>query len=120
VGWAASLAELAGSVRSGRYARELFLVEHYRPGLSGDELGAWAARMRRTADEMEHEGKAVRYLRATIVPTDESLLCIYEAASEQLVRETYARAGLPFERITPAVSGAPPTEWPRPTKEVER
>ena len=86
--------------RTGTEACRTYLVEHYRPGLSVDELGAWAARMRATADEMEGEGKAVRYLRATIVPTDEALLCTFEAASEQLVREAYARAELPFERIT--------------------
>jgi hypothetical protein len=34
--------------------------------------------------------KPVRYLRATIAPADESLLCIFEAASEQLVRERNA------------------------------
>jgi hypothetical protein len=104
-------------VRAGSQTPETFLVEHYRPGLSADELGAWAARMRDAAGEMEREGKAVRYLRATIVPTDESLLCIFEAASEQLVRETYARAGLPFERITAVISDAASAEWPGPAEE---
>ena len=89
--------------RTGTETRGTFLVEHYRPGLSVDEFGAWAARMRDTAGEMAREGKAVRNLRATIVPTDESLLCLFEAASEQLVREAYARAQIPFERITPVI-----------------
>ena len=97
--------------------RETFLVEHYRPGLTADELGAWAARVRETTNEMEREGKQVRYLRATIVPTDESLLCVLEATSEDLVREAYARAELPFERITAVI---PHETWmygPRSTKE---
>ena len=72
--------------------RETFLVEHYRPGLTADELGALAGRVRDTTVEMAREGKPVRYLRATIVPTDEALLCVFEAGSEQLVREAYARA----------------------------
>jgi hypothetical protein len=55
------------------------------------------------AGEMEREGKAVRDLRATIVPADESLLCIFEAACEQLVRDAYARAEIPFERITAVI-----------------
>ena len=38
-------------------------MEHYRPGLTAEELGAWAARVRATTDEMEREGKAVRYVR---------------------------------------------------------
>ena len=89
--------------RTDTEANETFLVEHYRPGLTADELGAWAARIRETAGEMEREGKAVRYVHATIVPTDESLLCTFEAASEQLVREAYARAEIPFERITAVI-----------------
>jgi hypothetical protein len=96
--------------------RETFLVEHYRPGLSADELGAWAARVRDTTGELEREGKPVRYLRATIVPTDESLLCVFEAASEQLVRDAYTRAGIPFERITAVIPDGTWSEWP-PTKE---
>jgi Protein of unknown function (DUF4242) len=107
-------------VRTGTEARGTFLVEHYRPGLSADELGAWAARVRDTTNEMEREGKAVRYLRATIVPTDESLLCIVEAASEQLVREAYARAGIPFERITAVIPDETWTEWAQPSTEEER
>lgn len=80
-----------------------FLVEHYRPGLTPDELGAYAARVRDATTEMERAGKPIRYLSATIVPTDESLLCVFEAASEHLVREAYARAGIPFERITAVI-----------------
>jgi hypothetical protein len=48
--------------------------------------------------QLELEGKQVRYLRATIVPGDESFLLALEAASEELVREAYARAGVRFDR----------------------
>ena len=103
--------------RTDNEARETFLVEHYRPGLTADELGAWAARVRDTTNEMEREGKAVRYLRATIVPTDESLLCVLEAASENLVREAYERAEIPFERITSVIPDGTWAERPPSTKE---
>jgi hypothetical protein len=93
-------------------ARQTFLVEHYRPGLSAEELRSWAGRVRDTTNAMEREGKAVRYLRATIVPTDESLLCVVEAASEDLVREAYARAEIPFERITAVIPDGTWTEGP--------
>jgi len=105
---------------TGTEARETFLVEHYRPGLTASELGAWAARVRDTTGEMEREGKAVRYLRATIVPTDEALLCVFEAASEQLVREAYARTGIPFERITAVIPDGMWSERPEPTKEEKK
>jgi hypothetical protein len=103
--------------RTGAETRETYLVEHYRPGLSAEELGAWAARVRATTNEMECEGKPVRYLRATIVPTDESLLCMLEAASEDLVRELYARAEIPFERITPVIPDGAWADGPQSTRE---
>jgi hypothetical protein len=91
-------------------ARQTYLVEHYRPGLTLDGLKQWAVRVREATDELEREGKSVRDLCSTIVPADESLLCVLEAASEQLVREAYARAGLPFERLSVVLSedGEPP------------
>ena len=94
-------------------ARQTYLVEHYRPGLGVDGFRQWAARVRDTADELEREGKPVRYVRSTIVPTDEALLCVLDAASEELVRETYTRARISFERISAAIAadeGAEPTD----------
>ena len=87
----------------------LYLVEQYSPGLSVDELTSCAARVHDTAIVMSNEGKAVHYLRSTIVPADEALLCVFEANSEELVREVYARAGLPFERLSAAI--ADESEW---------
>lgn len=83
--------------------RQTYLVEHYRPGVTVDGLRRWAARLRDTAAEMEREGRSVRYVRSTIVPADESLLCLLEAADEELVRETYARAGISFERLSAVI-----------------
>ncbi len=81
-------------------ARQTYLVEHYRPGALPEELRHGAAEVRAAVDELEREGIAVRYLNATIVPTDESFLCVLESASEELVREAYTRAGVAFERIS--------------------
>ncbi len=90
--------------RAAAGARQTYLVEHYRPGLDAEELRRSAARIRDAAGEMEGEGKPLRHVRSTIVPDDESLFCVFEAASEELVREAYARTGIPFERISTAIS----------------
>ena len=82
--------------------RETYLVEHYRPGLDADELRRSASRIREAAVQMEREGKAIRHVRSAVVSVDEFFLCIFEAASEELVRAAYARAGIAFERISPA------------------
>jgi hypothetical protein len=83
--------------------RGTYLVEHFRPGVPADRLRRDAARLRSTAEEMEREGKSVRHVRSTIVPGDEFFLCIFDAASEELVREAYARAGITFQRISTAL-----------------
>lgn len=84
-------------------ARETYLVEHYGPGRSVDELRQWGARVREAAVELERDGRPVRYRSSTIVPADEALLCVLEAAGEELVRETYARAGIGFERLSAVI-----------------
>jgi hypothetical protein len=98
--------------RAGAETRQTYLVEHYRPGLTVDELRQWARRLRDTAVAMEREGEQVRYLRSTIVPADETLLCLLEAATEKLVRETYARADIPFERLSTVIPEGD-HGWPR-------
>ena len=45
----------------------------------------------------------LRYVRSTIIPSDESCLFFVEAASERLVRDAYVRAGVDFERISTAI-----------------
>lgn len=89
--------------RIGIGARQTYLVEHYRPGVPAEELRRGAAQVREIVDALEREGTPVRYLNATIVPIDESFLCVLESASEELVRDAYTRAGISFERISTAI-----------------
>jgi Protein of unknown function (DUF4242) len=83
--------------------RQTYLVENYHPGLGANELRQNVSRIRDAVAEMTRDGKAIRYMRSTIAPADESFLCVIEAASEKLTQEAYARAGIPFERISPAL-----------------
>lgn len=73
-----------------------FLVEHYLPGRRLDELETFA-RLVRAAE-------AVCVLQTTVVPEDESVLCVIAAPSEQAVRAAYASAGLDFDRISAAIT----------------
>ena len=83
---------------------ETYLVEHYRPGASFDDLNSAVREVRLAAAEMARRRRPVRCVHYTIVLSDEALLALFEATSEELVREVYAHAGVPFERITGAVS----------------
>jgi Protein of unknown function (DUF4242) len=87
-------------------ALRAYLIEGYRPGLDAEELTQSVSRVREAVVEKERAGEQIHYVCSTIVPTDESFLCVIEAASEEVVREAYAAAGVPFERISAAISEA--------------
>ena len=80
--------------------QQTFLVEHYRPGLRVEELEQLAARAAAAVRELQRQGRPMRFVRSVVVPGDESVLSLVEAASERLVREAYTRSGIPFERIS--------------------
>lgn len=83
-----------------------FLVEHYRPGGTPEVLQSHEGRVRSAVRELQRQGHPLRLRSSIIVPGDEALLCVLEGASERLVRETYARADVSVERISPALSDA--------------
>lgn len=85
-----------------------FLVEHYRPGVGPDTLMEWAGRIRAATDDVRRTGLLVRYVGAMVLPSDESLLCQFEAVSEEAVRAAYEHAGISFERISMAIRGPRP------------
>ena len=85
--------------------RRTYLVEHYRPGMPVQELKRSTALIRDTVARMAQEGEQVELVSSTVVPHDEYFLSILNAASEQLVREAFARADIPFERISIALEG---------------
>jgi hypothetical protein len=80
-----------------------FLVEHYWPGVTAEQFGDAADRVRASADRLAADGEPIRYLHSTLVPRDEAAFCVFEAASESLVEEAYRRAGVRFERMVAAV-----------------
>lgn len=82
---------------------ETYLVEHYRPGASLDDLNSAVRDVRRAAAEVSGRRRSVRCIHCTIVPSDEALLAVFDATSQELVRDVYANAGIPFARITVAV-----------------
>ena len=83
--------------------RETYLVEQYRPGLRADELARIANGVRLVVDRLERSGSPIRFVRSTLVPCDEAILSIVEAVSEAVVREAYACARSPIERISTVI-----------------
>ena len=85
----------------------VFVVERYVPGLLRSDLLCRLSRLERG------EGRAeVRYLGSTIVLGDEACYCRFEGPTEAAVAEANRKAGLPFDRIVPAITVTPKGEQP--------
>jgi len=82
---------------------QAYVVDHYRPGLTGDGLRHQAECVRDAVVEMARAGDPIRWLSSTVVPEDDYFQSMIEATSEALVREAHARAGISFERISVAI-----------------
>jgi hypothetical protein len=81
-----------------------FLAETYAPGTAAPRAGDLAL----AADQVSRPGAPVRFLRAVVVPDEETCFCLYQAPSAGAVREAMTRAGLRPVRITRAVTITPP------------
>lgn len=81
-----------------------YVVERYLPGLAQSELVQSLKRLSQAIGELRDEGTSVRYLGSTIVPGDEACFCAFQGPSEASVAEVSRRAGLPFDRIVPALA----------------
>jgi hypothetical protein len=88
------------------------MVESYPVGLTADELTAASDRAARVAEEFRQGGIDVRLVESTLVPAEESLCCIFEAPSREVVEEVATRAALPIERLIEAVDVGPRTGHP--------
>jgi hypothetical protein len=71
-----------------------YLVEHFVPGSSDDELEQTTARLRAAARQMSREGTPVRYLCGVFLRNDETCLHLFEACSLEAVSEASRRADL--------------------------
>jgi hypothetical protein len=80
-----------------------YLVEAYVPRSRAQEAQAAGHRVRAAAEQLSREGMAARYLRTMFLPDDETCFHVFEAGSEETVREVCRRADLRSPRIVPAL-----------------
>jgi uncharacterized membrane protein len=78
----------------------VYVVERYLPGLSRSDLLRGLSRLEQAVAGLTE----VRYLGSTIVLEDEACFCQFEASSETAIAEANRQAGLPYDRIVPAVT----------------
>jgi hypothetical protein len=71
---------------------------------SGDELGQAAERSRQVGDEEMSDD--IRWIRSYVLEEgggSVGTVCIYQATSEEAIREHASRAGLPVDEVIPVV-----------------
>jgi hypothetical protein len=80
-----------------------YLVEAYSPKLTRETCCELEARAREAAHELAAQGRRVVYLSSIFVRADETCFHLFDAASEDDVREVTARAALAQARIMETV-----------------
>ena len=75
-----------------------FIVERFVPGASGADVQAWAEALDASIRTLGL-GADICYLGSEFVTRDETCLCFFDAASDELVRVVNDHAGVPYERV---------------------
>lgn len=86
---------------------QVYMVERSLKGIPMDQLAAAQARAIDTAERMRGDGTPVRYIRSTFVPDSGTCMCLFEAESPEQVDRLNRTAGIPFDRIVPALDLTP-------------
>ena len=75
-----------------------YLVECYWPGVDREQVAVAAHRAPAAASELRGSGRKVEFLGAILVPTDETVFCLFEGRKAD-VRAVCEQAEVPFERV---------------------
>jgi hypothetical protein len=81
----------------------LYVVEAYQSRARTGQHEQLIRRARGAVESLSQQGVAVRYVRAVLLPADETCFLFLEANTADVVVEVARRARLPFERVVEAV-----------------
>ena len=85
----------------------VYIVERNLPGITMDQLAAAQKAAIERGQEFTANGKDVRYIRSIFVPGDSKCMCLFEAASPEVVKEVNEAAQIPFTQIKEALDLTP-------------
>ncbi|MEO5971740.1 MAG: DUF4242 domain-containing protein [Sphingomicrobium sp.] len=85
----------------------VFMVERSLGGISMDDLGGAQRAAIDKGEQMTASGTPVRYIRTTFAPEDGRCMCLFEAQSSEDVKRLNDEAGLPYDRVVPAMDLTP-------------
>lgn len=75
-----------------------FIVERFVPGATAADVHAWAEALNASIRALGLSAEVI-YLGSEFVHRDETCLCFFDAASDELVRTINDHAGAPYERV---------------------
>jgi hypothetical protein len=81
-----------------------FLVERYWPGVDEAIARTVVTTLEREARAMTAEGIPVEHVGSILMPADEVVFSLIEAADEQTARQVNERADIPLDRIAAAIA----------------
>jgi hypothetical protein len=84
-----------------------FLVERYWPGIDEPMARTVLSDLERAARAMTREGTPVEHVVSILMPGDQVVFSLFEAADEATVRSLNERAEIPMDRIAAAVALRP-------------
>ena len=85
----------------------VFMVQRSLKDIPMDQLAAAQQRAIATAEEMRSCGESIRYIRSAFVPETGQCNCLFDAKSSEQVGQLNDRAGIPYDRIVPALDLSP-------------
>ena len=81
-----------------------FLVERYWPGVDEAIARSVVSNLERAARAMTAEGTPVEHVGSILMPVDQVVFSLIEAADERAARLVNERADLPLDRIAAAIA----------------
>ncbi len=81
----------------------VYLVDRFVPGITLEQLATAERAAAAMSERYTANGKPVRYLRSTFVPTEGHCMSLFEARTAKLVQEVNEAAQVPFTRIIEAL-----------------
>lgn len=85
----------------------VYMVERNLKGISMDDLAGAQKAAIATAARMSDDGESISYIRSTFAPEDGRCMCLFDGESETQVRRLNDTAGLPYDRVVPALDLTP-------------
>lgn len=85
----------------------VYMVERNLQGISMEDLAGAQKAAISTAAAMTAEGARIAYIRSTFAPEDGRCMCLFDGESAEQVKRLNDTAGLPYERVVPALDLTP-------------